>query len=407
MIVDSLAIDDSAEAEVLSDAELGLDPGAVSPLDFTPASAWSPLVISFPHVGLEWPDDEPRPRPTVDFARNADLAVDQLYPDAALLGAATVRARFSRLLIDLNRAPDDVSAALVPDHPAPRPRQPPWASTGGRSPPVHNRGLIWRTAVGNLPIFSGPLPYAELRRRLRRYYDPYHRAIELLLERRRARFGYAVLLEAHSMPSSVPGDLVLGTFEGGACSPELEALALAALASPGPLGVSLAIRLNDPYRGGELVRKFGRPEHGIHALQLEVNRALYMDEASLRLRPEVSRASGPRGEIRPSHLPSSSSSSSPSSPSSSPSSAGPKSAVQRAQIASDTSGARPAPAVLPLALLYRVRSLVAALATVPPRLAPAAPAPGVPCPPANPALVASSRGAAHFGEPLCRRRPRG
>jgi len=411
MIIDSLPTDDAAASEVLTDAEIGLDPGTTAPLHFTPAATWSPLVISFPHVGLEWPDDEHQPRPTVDFARNADLAVDHLYPDAALLGAATVRARFSRLLIDLNRAPDDVSAALVPDHPAPRPRQPPWASTGGRSPPVHNRGLIWRTAVGNVPIFNGPLLYADLRLRLRRYYDPYHRAIEILLERRLARFGYAVLLEAHSMPSSVPGDLVLGTFEGGACSPELEALALVALSTPGPPGVSLAVRLNDPYRGGELVRKFGRPEHGIHALQLEVNRALYMDEASLQLRPEVSRATNLRGESPPASSLSARSPPSSSSPSSPSSLWGkPGSAAQRPQIASAISGAKAASAVLPLALLYRVRSLVAALATVSPRLAPAAPAapaPGVPCPPANPTLVASSRGTAHFGEPLCRRRPRG
>jgi N-formylglutamate amidohydrolase len=88
------------------------------------------------------------------------------------------------------------------------------------------------------------------------------------------------------MPGSIPGDLVLGTFEGGACSPELEARALAALSRPRPAGTA-CVRLNDPYRGGELVRKFGRPEHGVHALQLEVNRALYMDEANLVLRPEV------------------------------------------------------------------------------------------------------------------------
>lgn len=392
MIVESLAVDDEARSETLADTEIGLDPGLASPLHFTPADSWSPLVISFPHVGLEWPDDEPRPRPAVDFARNADLAVDQLYPDAPLLGAATVRARFSRLLIDLNRAPDDVSAALVPDHPAPRPRQPPWATAGGRSPPVHNRGLIWRTAVGNLPIFSGPLPYAELRVRLHRYYEPYHRAIEVLLERRRARFGYAVLLEAHSMPSSVSGDLVLGTFEGGACSPELEAAALAALASAGPLGVSLAIRLNDPYRGGELVRKFGRPELGIHALQLEVNRALYMDEASLQLRPEI--RPGPGQDPSPLHP-------LPYPPHPSPSN------PQIASRPSVTSGARPAPAVLPLALLHRVRSLVTALAAVTPRLATAVAPPGAPCPPANPTLAASSRGSAYFGEPLYRRRPRG
>lgn len=401
--LDTLLFTEAATSETLEDDAIGLDPGAPLPLHFTPGEAWSPLVISFPHVGLEWPDDEPRPRPSVDFGRNADLAVDCLYPDAALLGAATVRARFSRLLIDLNRAPDDVSAGLVPDHPAPRPRQPPWATTGGRSPPVHNRGLIWRTAVGNVPIFSGTLPYAELRTRLRRYYDPYHRALEVLLERRRARFGYAILLEAHSMPSSVPGDLVLGTFEGGACSPELEATALAALSAAGPLGVSLAIRLNDPYRGGELVRKFGRPEHGIHALQLEVNRALYMDEASLQLRPEVADRQ-PHDHLDPhgrldrldshDHV-------------------RPATPTRRAQIASKSSSPRPTspsspdPSVLPLALLYRVRSLVAALAAVPPRLATAVAASGVPCPPANPALVASSRGTAHFGEPLCRRRPRG
>ena len=268
MISATQDFDAAAGDERLDPAELGLDASAEFPFIFTPAACWSPLVISFPHVGLEWPADEPRPRPAVNFARNADLEVDRLYPDAPALGAATVRARYSRLLIDLNRAADDVSAALVPDHPAPRPRQPPWASAGGaRSPGVQNRGLIWQTAVGNISIFTGALPYTELLGRLRRYYDPYHRALEVLLARRRARFGHAVLLEAHSMPGSIPGDLVLGTFEGGACSPELEARALAALASPGPLGVPLTVRLNDPYRGGELVRKFGRPEHDIHACE--------------------------------------------------------------------------------------------------------------------------------------------
>lgn len=378
---------DSAYDETLDAAELGLDPHDPWPLRFTPAACWSPLVISFPHVGLEWPADDPRPRPAVDFARNADLDVDCLYPDAAALGAATVRARYSRLLIDLNRADDDVSAALVPDHPAPRPRQPPWASTGGRSPPVHNRGLIWRTAVGNVPIFSGPLAYAELQLRLRRYYDPYHRAVEVLLARRRARFGYAVLLEAHSMPSSVPGDLVLGTFEGGACSPELEARALAALAAAGPSGVSLAVRLNDPYRGGELVRKFGRPEHGIHALQLEVNRALYMDEASLSLRPEIPMSSlvSPRSSPRESQ-------------SQTASEIRPRTSDRSGAVRPANSGAgarlQPTPAAAPLALLHRVKSLVAALAAVTPRLAPATPStdlPGASCPPVSPALFSPPR----------------
>ncbi len=369
-IVERLNIHDptKADQETLNAAELGLDEETPWPLVFTPAEIWSPLVISFPHVGLEWPADEPRPRPAVDFARNADLDVDRLYPDAAALGAATVRARYTRLLVDLNRAPDDVSAALVPDHPAPRPRQPPWAGAaglGGRHTPVHNRGLIWRTAVGNVQIFAGTLPYAELQHRLRRYYDPYHRAIEVLLARRCARFGHAVLLEAHSMPSSVPGDLVLGTFEGGACSPELADAALAALSSndPDAPDCDLAVRLNDPYRGGELVRKFGRPELGVHALQLEVNRALYMDEASLRLRPELTPA-GP-SEIRPNAARTSAS------------------ATRAAALPAKPPTARSA-AAAPLALLYRVKSLVAALAAVPPSSSTAKSAPGAPAPPPAP-----------------------
>lgn len=372
---------DAAANERLDPAELALDPGVPPPFEFNPAVTWSPLVISFPHVGLEWPADELRPRPAVNFARNADLAVDRLYPDAAALGAATVRARYSRLLIDLNRAADDVSPSLVPDHPAPRPRQPPWAThaTGARAPGVQNRGLIWRTAVGNIAILSGALPYAELVHRLRRYYDPYHRALEVLLARRRARFGYAVLLEAHSMPGSIPGDLVLGTFEGGACSPELEHRALAALAAPGPFAAPLSVRLNDPYRGGELVRKFGRPEHGVHALQLEVNRALYMDETSLRLRPEIPdparRHAASAPEIRPA--------------------SGPRSA---------RAGTVAAPA--PLDLLHRVKSLVAALSAVTPGSAGAA-THNAALPATNPALIPSAPAAAHFGGPLCPRGRRG
>ncbi|MCB9705762.1 MAG: N-formylglutamate amidohydrolase [Myxococcales bacterium] len=269
-----------ASTERIDAVEIGVDPGEIAPLLFSPATRWSPLVISFPHVGLGWPESFARPAPQVHFGRNADYEVHRLYRGADEAGAASLRAIYSRLLVDLNRADDDVSPNLVPDHPAPRPRPalPPLFGPGTRIP---NRGVLWDTAVGNIPILSGPIAYAELELRLRRYYAPYYRALALLLERRRARFGYAILLEAHSMPSSVPGDLILGTLEGGSCSPEIEALALSALSRRGP--AELAVRLNDPYRGGNLVRTFGRPEEGIHALQVEVNRALYMDEATLQV----------------------------------------------------------------------------------------------------------------------------
>ncbi|MBA3547726.1 MAG: N-formylglutamate amidohydrolase [Nannocystis sp.] len=406
-VTDHLAQADRADDERLEPDDLHLEPGVPAPFEFTPATSWSPLVISFPHVGLEWPADEPRPRPAVNFARNADLEVDRLYPDASALGAATVRARYSRLLIDLNRADDDVSAALVPDHPAPQPRQPPWASVpgGSRSPGIQNRGLIWRTAVGNISILSGSLPYAELLHRLRRYYDPYHRALEVLLARRRARFGYAVLLEAHSMPGSIPGDLVLGTFEGGACSPELEARALAALSAPGPLGVPLAVRLNDPYRGGELVRKFGRPEHNIHALQLEVNRALYLDEVNLVLRPEIpgSASAGTAAATVSSDLTAGLNSDF-TSDFTSEFTSRPAEIRSTGEQRFRRAGAVAAPA--PLDLLHRVKSLVTALAAVGPRsAAPATANTGQPA--TSPPLITPAPTAAHFGEPLCDRRRRG
>lgn len=275
---------EAAPCEDLRPEEIGLPEGAPLPFTFIPGERMTPLVISFPHVGLAWPVDAPRPRPPVDFARNADYEVHLLYSRATALGAAVIRAQFSRLLVDLNRAADDVSPDLVPDHPAPRPDRRQWRH-GGQV--AKNRGVVWDTAVGNIPILSGPLPFSELAQRLGRYYQPYHRALALLLARRRARFGHAVLLDAHSMPSSVSGDLILGTYEGGACSPGLERQALAALRGSADEAAPLAVRLNDPYRGGELVRAFGRPESGQHALQLEVNRALYMDEIRPAVWPEL------------------------------------------------------------------------------------------------------------------------
>lgn len=265
--------------ESLEFDELGLEPGITAPFLFSPAAIASPLVISFPHVGLEWPVDFLRPRPQVSFGRNADYEVHRLYPGARAAGAARVQAIYSRLLVDLNRAEDDVTHELVPDHPAPAPR-PGLSAAGGKIP---NRGVLWDTAVGNIPILTAPVSFAELELRLDRFYRPYYRAIATLLERRRRRFGHAILLEAHSMPGTVGGDLILGTLEGGSCSAAIQEVALGALAREDPVGISLDVRLNEPYRGGHLVRAFGRPERGVHALQVEVNRALYMDEASLQV----------------------------------------------------------------------------------------------------------------------------
>jgi N-formylglutamate amidohydrolase len=279
---------DAAGAECLTAEDLGLPADARIPLRFLPSPVWSPLVVSFPHVGLAWPHDL-RPKPQVDFARNTDFQIHAVYAKAGLGTAASVQAIYSRLLIDLNRATDDVSAEVVRDHPAPRPGQDGRASRTS-APPSGRRGIIWDRTVRDLPVLEAPLSYETFQSRVRRYYEPYYRALDILLRRRRERFGYAILLDAHSMPSRLGIDLVLGTLDGCSCHPNLADAAMRALRSVADSaatagGRALKLRLNDPYRGGEIVRRFGRPAEGIHALQLEVNRGLYMDERTTRLWP--------------------------------------------------------------------------------------------------------------------------
>lgn len=281
---------DDAGAERIDVAEVGLARDRPIPWRLHPARVWSPLVVSFPHVGLAWPA-ELGASPPADFARNADFEVHSLYGAAAELGAVCIEAVYSRLLVDLNRAGDDISPTIVPDHPDPRPRRRPGlpavsAATGRGAiedpdPLRPGRGVVWAQALGNVPLLTRPLPYAEFRARIDHFHEPYHRAIEVLMERRRRRFGYAILLDAHSMPCSVGVDLVLGTLANTSCARAIEALALAALGDGA--GPRLRVRLNDPYHGGELVRRFGRPAEGLHALQLEVSRGLYMDERSSTL----------------------------------------------------------------------------------------------------------------------------
>jgi N-formylglutamate deformylase len=192
------------------------------------------------------------------------------------------------LVVDLNRAEDDVGADLVPDHPAPRPRESLSITTvAGERRPIRNRGVVWRSAVGNIPLLT-TLDYASLCQRIARYHAPYHRALELLIARRRQQFGYAIMLDAHSMPGSVAGELVLGTRGGRSSGPEVRAIAVAALSGQTPelrsLGPwPLALAIDEPYQGGELAARFGRPELHVHVLQLEISRALYMDEFRLEL----------------------------------------------------------------------------------------------------------------------------
>lgn len=286
---------DESHFETITPEMVGLGPGDARPFEFVPGAHATPIVMSFPHVGLTWPTAL-GPQPAVDFPRNADFEVHTLFRGVEAWGVATLRATCSRLVVDLNRAADDVSDAIVPDHPAPRPRRRPGAPSSS-DPEEHGhrwdrpgRGVVWASAIGaygrTAPLLGAPLTYEAFARRIDIYHRPYHQALSVLLERRRQRFGYAVLIDAHSMPGSVNVDLVVGTLDGQSCDARLRQFALRQLSGQREeMSALLSVRADDPYRGGEIIRQFGRPELGVHAFQLEVNRRLYMDEHRHALYP--------------------------------------------------------------------------------------------------------------------------
>lgn len=230
-----------------------------------------PVLVEVPHAGLAIPDVVRHElQPNLDgLARDSDIYVDKLFAGAPEHGASLLVAHASRYVVDLNRAADDVDPATVPDHPRPR-------ATG-------SRGVVWRMATDGRALLRRPLTHAQLESRIARFHTPYHAALSAELERMRAAEGYAVVLAAHSMPSvgralstsrmSRRADVVPGTRGGSSADPRLIELITEHFRSAG-----LSVRLDDPYRGGYTTTRYGRPDQGFHAIQIELNRALYVNE---------------------------------------------------------------------------------------------------------------------------------
>lgn len=246
-------------------------PGRVLPGESEPG----PLVVSVPHAGTLVPVDDV-PLLALEgqaLLRDADLFVDRLCAGVPDLGVPVIRARVSRYVLDVNRAPDDVDRDVCAD--LERPHR------------VSARGLVWRLTTEGNPVLKRPLSLAELDDRIARIHRPYHEALAALLEERRARYGYAILLDVHSMPSTGrpghadPGarraDIVPGDVRGASCATSISRLLVEHFQTAG-----YSVRPNDPYMGGFITRHHGRPARGIHAIQLEMNRDLYMDEEALR-----------------------------------------------------------------------------------------------------------------------------
>lgn len=236
----------------------------------TPSRSETPVIVEVPHAGLEVPSDVRAQLLVSDrtLLRDSDLFVDRLYAGAPAQGATLLVSRLSRYVVDLNRAPDDIDRQTVRDHPAPRPSQ--------------SRGVVWRLTTDGQPALREPITYAALKERLALYHAPYHAALAREIERKKALFGLAVLLAGHSMPSMSRGgkerraDVVPGSRGRTSASSDVIDLVERHFRGRG-----LSVTHDDPYRGGYSTQLYGHPESGVHAIQIELNRALYADEASV------------------------------------------------------------------------------------------------------------------------------
>lgn len=243
-----------------------------------PALPLMPAVIDVPHAGRAYPEEFVRAARLSPQAlrRSEDAYVDLLFADCVGLGVPLLAAEFPRAYLDLNREPYELDQRMFAD------RLPGFANT--RSMRVAGGlGTIPRIVGEGYEIYAGKLSLGEALERIERCYRPYHGALRKLIARTRGRFGACVLVDAHSMPSAglerdggAKADIVLGDRYGTSAGAAVVDVAEAAFRALG-----LGVIRNRPYAGGFITEHYGDPAYGIHALQIEINRSLYMDEASL------------------------------------------------------------------------------------------------------------------------------
>lgn len=216
----------------------------------------SPVILGLPHTGTFLPDDiRARLNARGQVLADTDWHIHRLY-DGLLPGATTVRATFHRYVIDANRGPQDES--LYPGQ--------------------NTTGLVPLTDFDGEPIWETPPDAADVADRLARFHAPYHAALSVEIERVRARHGVAVLYDCHSIRSRIPflfdgvlPDLNIGTANGASCAPAIESAAQEIAAATGRSFV-----VNGRFRGGWTTRHYGRPQDGVHAIQMELAQATHL-----------------------------------------------------------------------------------------------------------------------------------
>jgi len=246
-----------------------------------PAHQLVPVIFASPHSGRTYPADflaAARLDP-LSLRRSEDGFVDDLFSAAPEHGAPLLSATFPRAFCDANREPWELDPAMFAD------QLPPWVNTTSARVGA-GLGTIARIVASGETIYRGKLSFAEAERRVRLFWQPFHETLEALIAGTRAVFGACLLIDCHSMPTHGVGrpggkaDFVLGDAHGTACNPLVTQFVERTLTDLG-----YAVRRNDPYAGGYITRHYGRPRVGVHALQIEMNRTLYMDESRIERLP--------------------------------------------------------------------------------------------------------------------------
>lgn len=240
-----------------------------------PTAPTVPLVLDSPHSGTAYPADFGYACDGELLRRAEDTHVQDLFGNAPAVGATLLHALFPRSYIDVNRAEDDIDPDLLAE-PWPGELRPSDKSALGM-------GLIRKLCVPGMAMYDRPLSVAEIKGRIQRCYRPYHAELARLLDKRHERFGRVYHIDCHSMPDRANAmnrdagarrpDFCISDRDGSSADSAFTELVADTLASYG-----WDVRINDPYRGAELIMRHGRPADQRHSIQIEVNRARYMDE---------------------------------------------------------------------------------------------------------------------------------
>lgn len=236
----------------------------------------APLVFNSAHSGADYPERflKMTRLDRTSIRQSEDAFVDELFGRAPHMGALMLRAHFPRAYLDVNREPYELDPAMFSD-PLPQ-------IYNTRSPRVAaGLGTLARLVAENKPIYREKLALADAQMRIEGIYRPYHATLQKLLSETAGRFGAALLVDCHSMPQLSPSatqsapDVVLGDRFGTTCSDPVIELAESLFS-----GAGLKVARNRPYAGGFITRTYGKPDFGIHTLQIEFSRHLYMNEVT-------------------------------------------------------------------------------------------------------------------------------